>query len=59
MNKGKIDNPVFSIYTNVERNKKSWIKFGGYDEKAIKKGENLTYFKTLNSSSWELEASVF
>lgn len=32
----------------------SVIKFGSYDTEAIQKGENISYIRTINTSTWAI-----
>ncbi len=46
-----ISHQIFSIYINQSG---SHILFGNYDTKAIKEGNKLQMFRTINSSTWAL-----
>ena len=43
--KKMIDHPIVSIYTRTEFGNSSIIKFGGWDQSALKDGTNLTMYK--------------
>ena len=55
---GLIDHLTFSLYTNLDKNIHSSIKFGSYDKSAIKPGSEITYLKTKSRSTWELRGDV-
>lgn len=51
---GLIDHLTFSLYTNLDVNIHSSLKFGSYDKGAILPGSSIQYLKTKSRESWEL-----
>lgn len=51
---GLIDHLVFSLYTNLDNNVQSSIKFGSYDQDALAPGAEVVYVKTKAADTWEL-----
>lgn len=50
-----ITHKVFSIYTSLTPgNASSHIKFGGYDDNAVKPGSVLQFIKTEGPYTWEI-----
>lgn len=45
-----IDYPIVSIYTRNEFGNSSIVKFGGWDQSALKDGENLTMYHLSDST---------
>ena len=47
---------MFALYTSIDSDVRSSLKFGGYDESAVAPGENLTWLHTKENDSWGLAA---
>ena len=51
--KGYISHNVFSIYSQLDDDyNSSYIKFGGYDEGAVRRNHRLQFIKTSNVTTW-------
>jgi len=54
-----IDHQVVMVNAMNQRGNSSIIKFGGWDQSALKPGSSLTVLKTKDEKSWTLSASEF
>ena len=46
---------MFSVYMQMKVGNTTHIKFGGYDEEGIAPSQELTFLKTIDKSTWQLE----
>lgn len=53
---GNIDHIIVSIYMDNRQDVNSTVKVGGWDQIAIKSGENLKFFRCTTLSAWMLLA---
>ena len=54
VDEGLITNKVVSIFHQMDRGNKSTLKFGSWDQNALKSDTNLTIFRTTSPNSWSL-----
>lgn len=61
-NDKKIDNRIFSIYLSDDHDKKSTIKFGGWDQAGITMGQSLEMLKTNRNfnppKNWDIDIKL-
>ena len=59
----KIDHNIVSVYSQISEGaasaNSSFVKFGGWDQKAIADGHELQMFKTINKTTWNLQTNGF
>ena len=58
-NQSVIDHQIVMVNAMNQRGNSSVIKFGGWDQSALKPGTQLTVLKTKDEKSWTLSASEF
>ena len=46
---------IFSVYMQMKVGNTTHIKFGGYDKEGIAPTQKLTFLKTIDNSTWQLE----
>lgn len=51
--------PVFSLFTSMDSGNASYIKFGGYDESAMRSQSKLIMMKSLSRRSFSLGLDLF
>ena len=49
---GIIEHLIVAVYTRMETNIQSSIKFGSWDTAGLKDGETMTFIRTYESHTW-------